>query len=76
VPVRQASARKKPAHRQSYRRTNRAFEIVAKFAIEPGALTLQQAQEAAAGCLARLLVDYFREHGQGFSQPVAVEGGE
>jgi len=60
--VDQARGRKSKA---GSKRKGHALNAVVQFATSSKAPTLQQAQDAAAGCLARLLVSYFREHDQG-----------
>ena len=61
TPKDQAVGQKKPHRHKRRKCINRALQIVVNYATEPSAPTLQQAQEAAAGCLARLLVSHFQQ---------------
>ena len=71
----QAEGQESQRQHRRQRRTNCAHDVVAQIAMMPDTRTLQQAQEVAAGCLARLLVAYVQKYGRGLTQP-AMEGGE
>ena len=66
VPDDQAAGQKSQRVQRHRSRSRCAFEaVVVQYDIRPGAPTLQQAQEMAAGYLADLLMAWFETHGQG-----------
>ena len=65
TPIDQASQLKRSPCPRGKQRAKRALEVIPHYATHAGAPTLAQAQAAAAGCFARLLVAWVTEHGQG-----------
>ena len=64
TPIDQASQLKRLPRSRGTQRAKHALDMLPHYATHAGAPTLAQAQEAAAGSLARLLVAWVLEHGQ------------
>ena len=64
TPADQASNLKRSSYTRGTQRAKHTLDVLPHYATHAGAPTLAQAQEAAAGAFARLLVSWVMEHGQ------------